>query len=57
MPAVAKTPEFIGGYAVYTYSVVGDTLWIEMVDTVSRDGVQDPGVGLFRMPLKLVRAE
>ena len=57
VPAVAKTPEFIGGYAVYTYSVVGDTLWIEMVDTVSRDGVQDPGVGLFRMPLKLVRAE
>lgn len=57
IPTVAKTPEFIGGYAVYDYSVVGDTLWIEMTDTVSNGGVQDPGVGLFRMPLKLVRAE
>ena len=57
VPTVAKTPEFIDGYAIYTYSVVGDTLWMEMTDTVSRDGVRDPGVGLFRMPLKLVRAE
>jgi len=57
VPTVAKTPEFIGGYAIYTYSVVGDTLWMEMTDTVSRDDVRDPGVGLFRMPLKLVRAE
>jgi hypothetical protein len=56
-PTVAKTPEFIGGYAVYTYRVEGDTLWMDMTDTVSRDGVQDPGVGLFRMPLKLVRVE
>ncbi len=57
IPTVAKTPEFIGGYAVYTYRVEGDTLWMDMTDTVSRDGVQDPGVGLFRMPLKLIRAE
>ena len=56
-PLVAKTPEFIGGYAVYTYRVEGDTLWMDMTDTVSRDGVQDPGVGLFSMPLKLVRVE
>lgn len=57
MPTVAKTPEFIGGYAVYTYRVEGDTLWMDMTDTVSRDGVQDPGVGQFRMPLKLARVE
>ena len=57
VPTVAKTPEFIGGHAVYTYRVEGDTLWIDMTDTVSRDGVQDPGIGLFRMPLKLVRVE
>ena len=57
VPSVAKTPEFIDGHAVYTYRVEGDTLWMEMTDTVSRDGVQDPGVGLFRMPLKLVRVE
>ena len=57
IPSVAKTPEFIGGYATYTYRVAGDTLWMEMTDTVSRDGAQDPGVGLFSMPLKLVRAE
>jgi hypothetical protein len=57
VPTVAKTPEFIGGYSIYTYKVEGDTLWMEMTDTVSKDGVRDPGVGLFSMPLKLVRAE
>jgi hypothetical protein len=57
VPTVAKTPEFIGGYAVYTYRVEGDTLWMDMTNTVSRDGVVDPGVGLFRMPLTLVRVE
>jgi hypothetical protein len=56
-PTVAKTPEFIGGYAVYTYRVDGDTLWMDMTDAVSRDGVQDPGVGRVRIPLKLVRVE
>jgi hypothetical protein len=54
---VAKTPEFIGGYAVYTYRVEADTLWMDMTNTVSRDGAVDPGVGLFRMPLRLVRVE
>jgi len=57
VPSVAKTPEFIGGSAVYNYRVTADTLWMEMTDTVSRDGVRDPGVGLFSMPLKLVRVE
>ena len=57
IPTVAKTPEFIGGFAVYTYTVDGDTLRMEMIDTVSRGGIRDPGVGVFSMPLKLVRAE
>lgn len=56
-PLVAKTPEFIGGSAVYAYRVDGDTLWMDATDTVSRDGVKDPGVGLVRIPLKLVRVE
>lgn len=57
VPLVAKTPEFIGGSATYAYSISGDTLRIEMTDTVSRDGVRDPGVGAFSMPLTLVRVE
>ncbi len=56
-PMVAKTPEFIGGESVYTYRVEGDTLWLEMFDTYSHDGIQDPGIGRFTMPLKLVRVE
>ncbi len=56
-PTVAKTPEFIGGSAVYAYKVEGDTLWMDATDTVSRDGVRDPGIGLVRIPLKLVRVE
>ncbi|MFH1501619.1 MAG: hypothetical protein ABIG03_01100 [Candidatus Eisenbacteria bacterium] len=52
---VAKTPEFVGGMAVYRYRVSADTLWMESTDIVSRDGVVDPGVGKFRLPLRLVR--
>ena len=57
IPMVAKTPEFIGGVAVYSYSIDADTLHIEMTDAVSSTGVQDPGIGVFSMPLKLVRVE
>jgi hypothetical protein len=58
IPMVAKTPEFIGGYGVYAYSISGDTLRIEMTDAVSSTDVRDPGIGgTFRMPLVLVRVE
>jgi hypothetical protein len=55
VPLAAKTPEFVGGFATYRYRVVGDTLWMESTNIVSRDGVVDPGVGKFRLPLRLVR--
>jgi hypothetical protein len=57
LPIVAKTPEFIGGSATYDYRVKGDTLWIDMTDALSRDGVRDPGVGRIRIPLTLARVE
>jgi hypothetical protein len=57
IPTVAKTPEFIGGYAVYDYTVNGDTLWMDMTNAVSSGGVVDPGVGVIRIPLTLVRVE
>jgi hypothetical protein len=57
LPLVAKTPEFIGGRAVYEYSVRGDTLRLDMTDAVSHGGVRDPGVGRVRLPLTLVRVE
>ena len=56
-PIVAKTPEFIGGTAIYDYSISGDTLRVEMTDALSRDGVRDPGVGRISIPMTLVRVE
>ena len=56
-PIVAKTPEFVGGSAVYTYRVEGDTLFMEVTDTVSHSGVQDPGIGVLRLLTTLVRVE
>jgi len=56
-PLVAKTPEFVGGYAVYDYRVVADTLWMEMTECMSSGDVQDPGIGAYTMPLKLTRVE
>ena len=57
LPLVAKTPEFIGGTATYTYSIIGDTLRMEMTDALSHGGVRDPGIGVISIPLKLVRVE
>ncbi len=57
VPLVAKTPEFAGGYAVYDYRVVADTLWMEMTDCMSSGDVQDPGIGAYTMPLRLTRVE
>lgn len=56
-PTVAKTPEFIGGRATYAWSVSGDTLRLDMTDCLSSGGVRDPGVGVVRIPLTLVRVE
>jgi hypothetical protein len=57
IPIVAKTPEFMGGIAVYECRFEGDALWLTMTDNTSHDGVQDPGVLEYRIPVKLVRAE
>jgi len=56
-PLVAKTPEFVGGKAVYHCRVAADTLWLTMVDTYASDGTQDPWVLTYRTPVKLVRLE
>jgi len=56
-PLVAKTPEFVGGSATYTYRVSGDTLHMEMIDTLAHDGTRDPGVGVVRIPMRLLRVE
>ena len=56
-PTVAKTPEFIGGRATSAWRVSGDTLRLDMTDCLSSGGVRDPGVGVVRIPLTLVRVE
>ncbi len=56
-PFAAKTPEFIGGRTVYEWTVTADSLWLTTLDIRSRDDVQDPFVGHYRLVSKLVRAE
>jgi hypothetical protein len=54
-PAIAKTPEYVGGSGVFEYRIEADTLWLDNVDIHSSDGTQDPYVLQYRSPLKLVR--
>ena len=56
-PFVAKTPEFMGGRATYSYRLSGDKLWLTGTDIFSRDGVRDPGVDLFQTTTTLVKIE
>jgi len=56
-PFVAKTPEFMGGWAAFRYRVAGDTLWMTGTDIYSRGGVRDPGVDAVRATVKLVRVK
>jgi hypothetical protein len=56
-PMVAKTPEFMGGEAVYAVRAARDTLWLTGTDILSFDGVRDPYVEKARTTMKLVRAE
>jgi hypothetical protein len=42
-PTVSRVPEFMrGGYLLYEYRVLGDTLWLTSLDEYSFDGVQAP---------------
>ena len=56
-PFAAKTPEFIGGRAVYAWRVAADSLWLTTLDVRSRADVQDPFIADYRLVIKLVRAE
>ena len=56
-PYVAKTPEFMGGWAAFRYRVAVDTLWLTGTDIYSRDGIRDPGVDAVRTTVKLVRVK
>ncbi len=56
-PVVAKTPEFMGGWARFVFRVSDDSLWLTGTDIYSRDCIRDPGVDLFRTTVKLIRAE
>ncbi len=56
-PFVAKTPEFMGGWAAFRYRIARDTLWMTGTDIYSRDGVRDPGVDAVRATVRLVRVK
>ena len=56
-PTVARVAEFVGGVARYDYSVAGDTLWLQMVEEVSHDGVPATWLETRSVRNKLVRVE
>ncbi|MFC2084117.1 lipocalin-like domain-containing protein [Bacteroidota bacterium] len=56
-PKVAKTNEFIGGSATYSFEFVDDTLLLKLLDTYSHDGVQDLEILKYRTSLKLLKVD
>jgi len=56
-PLTAKTPEYVGGHATYTYRVEGDKLRLELLDTFAHDGTEDQGIARYRTTLWLRRIE
>ena len=56
-PAVAKTPEFVGGKATYFYHLKQDALTLFIREIVSRGGILDDGPQRYRTTLSLIRVE
>jgi hypothetical protein len=56
-PLTAKTPEYVGGHATYTYQVQGDKLRLTLLDTFSHNGIEDQGIARYRTTLWLRRIE
>ena len=54
-PQIAKTPDFIGGYAKFEYVVEDNTLKLTRIDTMSNDGIQDAGALQVKTILVLER--
>jgi hypothetical protein len=40
-PAIAKTPDFVGGFARYEFALEDGHLLLTLIDNVSNDGTQD----------------
>ena len=54
-PQIAKTPDFIGGYAKFEFEVKDNTLKLIRIDTMSNDGIQDAGALQVKTTLVLER--
>ncbi len=54
-PFVAKTPEFEGGEARFTYRVDGDTLWLVGGSIWNHKGKLDPGAERFSIRTRCLR--
>jgi len=54
-PFVAKTPEFEGGEARFTYRVAGDSLWLVGGPIWNRRGELDPGAERFSLRTLCIR--
>lgn len=56
-PEVAKTPDFINGFAKFEYEQKADTLKLTLIDNVSNDGIQDSAAVKYKTTLVLRRVE
>lgn len=54
-PQIAKTPDFIGGYAKFEFNSEGDNLKLTLTDNVSNDGIKDLGALQIKTTLILER--
>jgi len=54
-PAIAKTPDFIGGYAKFEYELKDNILKLTRIETMSNDGIQDAGALQVKTTLVLER--
>jgi hypothetical protein len=56
-PLAAKTPEYVGGWATYTWRMDGEVLLLEHHDTFARDGTADAEISDYHTTLRLTRVE
>lgn len=56
-PEVAKTPNYVGGYAKYEFSFKDEKLFLTLLDIQSNDGVQDSTAPSVKTTLVLEKVE
>ncbi len=56
-PQIAKTPDFVNGYAIFNYHFKNDTLWLTPEEYISNDGILDSAAVKYKTALFLHKLE